>query len=320
MEDKEKNELDLLDILKSIGIGIKKGFFATLKGLGWLCRLIYKYKYLTLGCLVLMGVVCAYQNRTKIYKGEADLKLISFPSYFVKNLLDPIHSQCVCSDSVTVARKLNLSEHDASMITAVKSYYYVDIQNDGTPDFVDYNNKFDMNDTTMSILPWKIRVSVETRDTSVLAKLADAFLYAITNNSQVKKENALRIEHLEEKIQMVDREILLLDSLRRREYFEKKKDVMLAMDKTVMLNEREMKLYHNDLLELEKTKQDLVWERKIYDICVSFENDFEVDPRPINRWTKTYPKYMFLGLLIAIALACLYESREKINKFLNKEI
>lgn len=81
-----------------------------------------------------------------------------------------------------------------------------------------------------------------------------------------------------------------------------------------------MKLYHNDLLELEKTKQDLVWERNIYDICVSFENDFEVNPRAVNRWTKTYPKYLFLGLLLSILLACLYENKESIKNYLNKEV
>lgn len=320
MDDKENKELDLLDVLKSIGLAIKNGALRVVKALGWICRLVYKYKFLALGCMVVMALVCTYENRTKVYRGEADMKLISFPSYFVKNLLDPVHSQCVYSDSVSVAKKLGLTAHEASKICAIKSYYYVDMQNDGTPDFVDYDDKYDMNDTTMSILPWKIRISVETTDTSVMPKLADAFVYAITNNNQVKKENALRIAHLDEKIAMIDHEILLLDSLRRKEYFERKKDVMFSMDKTVMLNERDMKLYHNDLLELEKTRQDLAWERNIYEICVSFENDFEVNPRPINRWSRTYPKYLLLGLLASIVIALFLESRESIQKFLNQEV
>ncbi|MCQ2230830.1 MAG: hypothetical protein MJZ30_03125 [Paludibacteraceae bacterium] len=317
MEDKE---LDLLDVLKSIGAGIKNAFVASVKGLGWIFRLVYKYKILALACMVVFALVCAYRNKTKTYRGEADLKLISFPSYFVKNLLDPLGAQCAYADTVAVSQKLNLSMADASKICSVQSYYYVDIQNDGSPDFVDYNEKYDMNDTTMSILPWKIRIAVEVSDTSVLPKLTDAFVYAITSNSQVRKENALRIAHLDERIAMIDREITLLDSLRRKEYFERRKDLTLSVDKTLMVSEREMKLYHNDLLELEKTKQDLVWERNIYDICVSFENEFEVNPRAVNRWTKTYPKYLFLGLLLSILLACLYENKESIKNYLNKEV
>ncbi len=320
MEDKENKELDLWDVLKSVGSAIKSGMLSVAKGLGWVCRLVFKYKFLALGCIVVMALVCTYKNRTNVYQSEADLKLISFHSYFVKNILDPINVQCAYSDSVSVANKLGISESDASKIRAIKTYYYVDLQNDGTPDYVDYDGKFDMKDTTMSILPWKVKIAVETTDTSVMSKLTDAFSHAIISNSQVKKENALRIAQLDEKIAMVDHEILLLDSLRRKEYFERKKDVLLAMDKTVMLNEREMKLYHNDILELQKTKQDLSWERNIYELCVSFENEFEVNPLPVNRWSKTYPKYFLLGLLFSIVIALFLESKESIQKYLNKEV
>lgn len=316
----EKNELDLLDVLKSIGDAIKKGCLFVVKGMGWLCRLVYKYKFLALGCMVVAALVCVYQNRTKVYKAEADLKLISFQSSFIKNLLDPLNAHCAYADTANVSRKLNIPSSQAAKIRSIKSYYYVDLQNDGTPDYVDYENKYDMNDTTMSIYPWKLKVEVELVDTSVVPGLDMAIEKLIAQNNQVKKENELRLSQLNERIEMVDQEIALLDSLRKREYFQKKKDLMFSMDKTVMLNEREMKLYHNDLLELEKMKQDLSWERTIYDVCVFFENGFEVNPRAVNRWSKTFPKYLLIGLLISIGLAIFNENKKAIKNYLSKEV
>lgn len=318
MEDKEKNELDLLDVLKSIVVAIKNGFLFLINGLGVWARLLYRHKILVAGCLLLMGLACTYLNRNKVYRAEADMKLISYSSLYVKSMLDPLHFQSSYGDSSSVCQKLGIPVHDAAKITDIRAYYYVDVQNDGTPDFIDYENKYDVKDTTMSILPWKIRVVVETVDTSLLSKLSDAFIYAITSNPQVTRENMLRLTQLDEKIAMVEQEMKLLDSLRKKEYFERKKDLSLSVDKTLMISEREMKLYHNDLLELEKVKQDLSWERNIYDVCATFENDFELNPMAINRMSKTLPKFLFLGLLLAICLSCLWEYKRNIIDYLNK--
>lgn len=318
MANEDNTELDLLDVLQSIGRGICKFFSSFVHVVCWMLRLLYRHYVISSILIVLMCVLCAFQNKDKVYRGEVDLKVSSFPSYFIKDILDPLHFQCLYSDTVSVSQKMNIPLSVASKIGDINCYHYVDIHNDGTPDYIDYENKFNVKDTTMSILPWRIRIAVESKDTSIFSKMKDAVSYAITNNEQVKKENELRISQMDEKINAIDYEITLLDSLRKKEYFSRKKDISVALDKTVMLNERETKLYHNDLLELEKNKMDVVWERAIFAQGFVFENDFDVNPQPINRWSKTYPKYIIFGIVLSILFSCIFEYKKSIHNFFNK--
>lgn len=319
MDNKENTELDLLDVLKSIGVGIKNIFRGIVKGLAWLLRLMYKCKFICAFFVLLFCFLCYFQNRTKVYRGESDLKISSFSVQMVKNLLEPLHFQSIYSDSLVLSAKLGLPLKDVSKITDVQAFYYVDVFCDGTPDYVDFDGKWDMKDTTMCLYPSKLRITIECTDTSLYPKLSNAITNAISNSTQVKKEAALRINQLDENIKAVDYEIMLLDSLRKKEYFERGKDVKLSLDKTVMLNEREMKLYHGEMLNLGKTRQELVWERSIYEQGFVFEQEFEVNPLPINRWSKTYPKFIFVGLLIGIMVSMVYTSRKAISSFFNKE-
>lgn len=319
MDNKENKELDLLDVLNSIGVGLKNCGLWVLKGIEWLLRLVYRCKFICLFFIILFGFLCYWQNRTKIYRGESDLKVSAFPAYTIKNLLEPLHLQCVYADSSLVASKLGLTVDEASKITNIEAFDYVDMFCDGTPDYVDFDQTWNATDTTMALFPGKLRVRIECIDTALFPKLSDAIINAISNSTQVKKEVALRISQLDEKIEAVDYEIMLLDSLRKKEYFERGKDVKLNLDKTVMLNEREMKLYHGDMLNLGKIRQELTWERNIYNQGLVFENNFEVNPLPINRWTKTYPKFIMIGLFFGILTSIIYTYRKSISSFFNKE-
>lgn len=320
MDNKENQELDLLDVLRIIGNAIASFFVNLLHVIGWLVRLLFQYKYVCVVCVILSVLLGAYLNRAKIYRAETDLKVTSYPSYYVKDILDPLHLQSISNSWLTLSKELNIPLEDAKSITDVKCFYYVDLYNDGTPDFIDYEGKFDVNDTTMSILSWRLRVRVEGKDTSLFSKMTDALLYMLTNNEQVKRENELRATQMDERISFVNREIQLLDSLRRREYFQKQRELSVSMDKAVLLNEREMKLFHSDLLDLDKLKSDLIWERTFYAQGLLFENEFSYDSRPVNGKLKTLPKFALLGFLLSVVICCGWKFRERISNYLNRQV
>ncbi len=317
MDNKTNEELDLLDVLISIGEGILKFLRNIVKGFAWFLRIVYKCKIICAVFVALFCVLCFCQNRTKIYRGEADLKVSSFPIQMVKNLLDPLHFQSLYGDTIVLSQKFDLPYDEVSKITDIQVFYYLDVLRDGSPDYVDYDNKWDMKDTTTALYPGKLRIRVDCMDTSLFPKLSEAIVNAISISPQVKKEIALRLQQLDEKIASVDYEISLLDSLRKKEYFERGKDVKFTLDKTVMLNEREMKLYHSDILELGKVKQQLEWDRKIYNFGFVFENELEVNPKPINSWAKTYPTFILIGFLFGVIVSILYTYRQSIKSFFN---
>lgn len=320
MDNNENQELDLLDVLKSIGNAIVSFLTKLLRIFGWLIRLIYQYKYVCIVSIVLFVLLGLYMNRTKIYRAETDLKITSYPSYYVKDILDPLHLQSSSRDSMNLSRELGLSISDVKDIADIKCFYYIDLHNDGTPDYVDYAEKYDVNDTTMSILGWRMRIRVDAKDTSVFSKMTDALLHMITHNEQIKRENELRATQMDERIATVEHEIQLLDSLRKKEYFQKKRELSVAMDKTVLLNEREMKLFHADLLDLDKIKQDLVWERTFYAQGLLFENEFSYDSRPINGNMKAIMKFAFIGFILSVILCCVWKFKDSITNYLNRQV
>ncbi len=320
MDNKENQDLDLLDVLKNIGNAIVRFFSFLLTTLGWIIRLIFQYKYVCIVITALFVALGLYLNKERVYRGETDLKLNSYSSYFVKDILDPLHLQSVNCDSTNIASKLNLSFHDAKAITDIQSFYYIDIQNNGNPDYVDYIGNFDATDTTNSLLTWRLRIRVEAKDTAIFPKMTEALSYLLTNNEQMKRENELRTVQLDDRIAFVDREIQLLDSLRKKEYFQKEKDISVSMDKTILLNEREMKLFHTDILDLNRIKQELEWERIFYSQGFVFENEFNYDPRPLNRKSKTIPSFFFAGLFFSIIVCAGWKFKQKIGNYLNRRI
>ncbi len=320
MDNKENQDLDLLDVLKNIGSAIAKFFTFLFTAIGWLFRLIFQYKYACIAITLLFVALGLFLNRERVYRGETDLKLNSYPSYFVKDILDPLHLQSVNCDTVNLSSKLSLSNSEARSITDIQSFFYIDIQNNGNPDYIDYLGKFDANDTTNSLLTWRLRIRVEAKDTAIFPKMTDALSHLLTNNEQMKRENELRTAQLDDRIAFIDREIQMLDSLRKKEYFQKEKDISVSMDKTILLNEREMKLFHTDMLDLNKLKQELEWERIFYSQGFVFENDFNYDPRPINRKSKTIPMFFFLGLFFSIIICGGWEFKQKIGNYLNRRI
>lgn len=320
MDDKENQELDLLDVLKNIGNAIAKFFMFLLNGVGWVLRLIFQYKYVCIACVILFVLLGIYRNKTKIYRAETDMKITSYPSYYVKNIFDPLHFQSASCDSMTLSRELNLPIEDVKKIADIKCFYYIDFHNDGIPDYIDYDGKFDVNDTTMSILPWRMRVRVDGTDTAIFSKMTSALLHMLTNNEQIRRENELRSAQMEERIGLVDREIQLLDSLRKKEYFQKNRELSVSVDKSILLSEREMKLFHSDLLDLDKVKQDLIWERTFYAQGLLFENEFCFDSRPVNSNMKTLPKFVFLGILFSVLLCTFWKFKDRISNYLNRQV
>lgn len=320
MDNNENQELDLLDVLKSIGNAIAKFFSFVLRIIGWIFRLIFQYKYVCIACILLFVALGIFMNKGKIYRAETDLRMNSYPSYFVKDILDPLHLQCLSGDSLNLATELNLTPAEAKTITDIRSFYYIDIQNNGSPDYIDYEGTFDAKDTSMSIVTWRLKLRVEGKDTTILRKMTDALSYLFANNEQIKRENELRTAQLDDRIAFVDREIQLLDSLRKKEYFQKKKEVSVTMDKTVLLNEREMKLFHSDLLELNKLKQELEWERVFYAQGFIFENEFTYDLRPINRTSKSIPKFILIGFFFSVILCGAWKFKERISNYLNRQV
>lgn len=318
--ENEKKEIDLLDLLKSFGLWLFSIGKECIKGLGWLARFVYQQKYIVFSFAILGVLFGLYQAKDKIYSAEIDLKLKSHDAFFYKNLIDPMHNQCLYGDFNSISKLLNLSLEDASKIVDIQSYYYVDVLCDDTPDKIDYENTYNPQDTNNTIVKDMVRMQVCCKDTSLYNRIKQSFLDYFSHNEQIMKENQLKHSQLSEKIKAVENEIVILDSFRKKEYFHKKDDISVKMDKALFVSEKETKLYHNDILNLENNRQAYIWEQKIFDNCAYFASEFKINPRPVNYWVKSIVKYGIFFTILGIFVGLLWVYRKKIYAYLNQEL
>lgn len=319
MENETRKEIDLIDALRDLGIGIWNLIKKAVYGAGWVVRLIYQEKLIILPIVILGVCLGIFLNKEKVYRAEVELKFNCHDSYFYKNMIDPLYNQCKYRDINTIAADFGLDKKKAGEITNIQSFFYVDVLSDGTPDYIDYKGVFNSSDTMDIIMSDRLRLLVDCKDTSMFSKMEEMFLYFFSQNPQIVKENTLRRKQLDEKITATANEIMMLDSLRKREYFIRKRDVQLSTDKMVLV-EREMKLYHNEILSLENLKQQLVWERDVFENGVSFSSRFDANPHPINGKIKIGIFFGFIFLIFGVGIALIKVNRKNILAFLRKDL
>lgn len=312
-------EIDLIDLLRSMCKGVWEIILKIFSFMGWLLRLAYQKKYIVLFFVLLGFGVGLFLSWNKVYRAEVEIKINNNSSYFYKNLIDPLFDQVRYGDYSKLSKHFDITEEEARKIVQVKSHFYIDYLSDGTPNEIDYNDAFDASDTIDMIMSDRLRLVVLSTDTSLFSKMDTMFSNFFNQNPLIIKENELKKRQLEDQINAISEEIVMLDSLRKKEYFHRKKDVQLSTDK-MLLVEREVKLYHEELLALETHKQKLVWDRDVFDNGVSFTSKFEVNPHAVNGKIKNTVMGVALGFLLGIIFAFLYVKKDEIINYLKKDL
>ncbi len=318
----EKNSVQEINIIDLLQI-IVKGIWSLIKKIGscfgWLGRLAYQQRIIV-GLCTLIGVgVGVYFSLHKVYRGEVEIKINLNDAYFYKNVIDPLYSQCRYRDYDKIASDFGISVDEARKIASVKAYYYIDYLGDGTPNEINYKETFDGSDTTDVIMSDRLRLVVDCLDKDLLSRMDSCFNHFFSQNPQIVRENDLSKAMLNERINAVTKEIAVLDSLRRKEYFQRKEHVNLSTDKMVLV-EREIKLYHPEILALESERYSLIKLRNTFDNGVVFNSRFEVNPRPLNRRLVVIPKYAVIGFIGGLFLAGLFYGRKRIYGYLKKPL
>ena len=317
MENETRKEIDLLDVIKSAGRGIANACKKVGHFLGWLMRLAFQEKWIVGGFLLAGILAGAFLSKNRVYRAEAEIRINLHDVYYYKNLIDPMYNQCRYHDWEQIGSDLQLTPDEAKCITNVQTFFYIDDLIDGTPNGIDYDNKFNPKDTLSAIMSDRLRLVVDATDTTLFSKLDTCFKYFLLQNLQVVKENQLRKKQLDERIRAIEDEKFLLDSLRKKEYFKSKESVQLSTDKMVLV-ERERKLYHNEVLALENQRQELIWERDVCPDGILFTSKFEINPHPRNFWLKQCFIFGCLFLFLGLAIAALKIKREDIKTYLKK--
>ncbi len=319
MEEQEKKELDLIDILRICFKYIRLMIIKIWDIFIWFIRFVFQSKWILLFAVVCGILFAFYWSRPENlrYKGESEMRFNIYDAYFYKNLVNQLDLYCKDENKSALSQALQITPEEAGALLSFNTYFFVDMLSNGTPSEVDYTNKFDTKDTVSSRMKDRLMLVVISKDTAVYSSLLGKIEGFFENNLVISEENAIRLKHIDEKIVALDNEIYLLDSLRKKEYFKKDAERHAKLDQTILLSEKEMRLYHSDILGLESLKQSLQWQKEIQPTCVRFLTPFRVDPTPVNNLKKSMVKLVILSFVFGLFVAFGWKYRIRIYRFLS---
>ncbi|MDR3329433.1 MAG: hypothetical protein LBS63_04930 [Prevotellaceae bacterium] len=232
-------------------------------------------------------------------------------------------------DSAEWNQLLSLPDTMGKHVVSINAYWGVDYNGDGIMDFIDFKRTFNrprttFEDTTYVLLTDVFYIQALVYNIDVLPYISQAIVEKINNNPHVLKQNAVRKAQTQAKIDEINHQIKLLDSLQRYEYFIKpgKHDSKSnnsystqIQGQLMVFTEKEQRLYHNDVLQLYTARLEL--ERQL-----EFQEPMTVI-RDINSSTlleTNFTSYATKGIIVSFSLALLWALLWDNRKWLTKKI
>jgi hypothetical protein len=160
-------------------------------------------------------------------------------------------------------------------IKSIGAFWGVDYNGDGVMDVIDIKNQYNrrvVRDSTWIDEFWVLRdrfyIVVNLYSSDVLPYVAQGIVDKFNTNPYLIKEKELSIAAIESNIDAIDRQITLLDSLQRYEYFtlskeedkntQRKKNLFIQpQGQMIEFTDRDQRLLHNEALPLYNSRVTL---------------------------------------------------------------
>lgn len=241
-------EIDLIELFGNIWNWITKAFFSVL--------FFFLRNIIPFIVVAILGLASGFGT----YK-------ISTP-YFESDLLGKSYT----IGNIEVIQKINkweynkvFSDIELEGIKSISAKYLLDINQDGIWDEVEEGNVEEVKDTAIMNrrLYREFCIRVELNDTAFVKMdtIRDRVFRFLESNDRVHKLNKIRIQQKNALLPKLEKEMNDLDSLKNLQYFANDKQKGKSGD-LMILNEKDIKLYHNDLLSLYRQKQGI--ERELF--------------------------------------------------------
>jgi len=319
MEEKKQNEINLLDLMQMFFRGLKKCGVSLLNLLGNTLRLLYRHKTLT--CIVLaIGIAFGYYSgrpANRVFHAEAMAILNGSVAQTVKEVSRQLENASQLSDFTSLSAKLDLPDSIARNIISIESFYVIDFLADGTPDKVDFSHRHSWTDTLNVRARNRLFFRVRTRDVSQLPVFEEAFLNHFNTNSQLLGAFNARKGNLVQEIQILNSELVRLDSLAEISYFEAFTNQQIVFrENALLVGEQRKQMLHREFAIVQDRKTWRELEFAHFTAPVVLPTGFIVSPQPEKGRIRYMATYFFIGLVVAISLSLFIEHRKRILNYL----
>lgn len=320
-KENSNDEIDLLELLKRMGKTIWRLFSAL--GRGILISVVFLFRnWLPLGVSLIVAVGFSYilkRSFTPYYSSNLTLRSNTVANADMISYLNRLHSYCLERNIQAITGALSIPADQAKNIKDIEAFWVIDKNNDGTPDFVDYKNKFNVYDSVNMRMPDRIVIRARFSESADLKTLRTGLFSFVNTNTFYKQVNDLRLIQADEMLVRLNYDIEQLDSLQKIKYFEETKSRLPEKNgQMIFLQEQKTQLIYEDIHNLFKRRQLIEQEKTIYPDIITLLSDFIIPAKPYTGLL-FYAKMLiplFLGFTIIVLI--LLTNRKKLRDFFRK--
>jgi hypothetical protein len=315
------DEIDLLDLFRRMGNGLKK-MFQTL-GTWIVISIVFmlkKWVWLALSVVLAVGLSFLLKYTAEsFYTSEMIVSSNAVPANEIISYTNKLHTFCFEKNKAELANALGLEETKVDFVQDVEAFWVIDRGNDGIPDYTDYSGNHNVYDTVNVRLTDRLAINVKTTSPKELSEIRKGIFSFIEKNQLFQEQNRIRLAQNEDMLKRLNYDILQLDSLQKIKYFEESRN--RAAEKggqMIFLQEQKTQLIYDDIYQLYSRRQYFEKQKELFGDIITLLSDFTPPLKPENSGSY-YAKILiplFFGLCLLILI--LQHNRKKLFETYNK--
>lgn len=327
MSESDKNrmtgndEIDLVDLFTRLWHSIRRGCRALGRTILYIIAFILR-KWLWLTLSLIAGVALAFfmkYSSERIYSSDITLRSNTIENADMISYINKLHIYCREKNYGELSAALGISVDIAFSVKDIGAHWVVDMGNDEIPDYVDFRDKHNTNDTINVRMSDRFVIRVYTGKPGELSVIRDGIITFIEGNSYYREQNELRLRQNKIILARLEYEIDQLDSLQKVKYFEESRHLMPRDGgQMVFLQDYKTQLLHNDIYELYQLQQEVEKDLTIYSDLITVLDDFTPRLRAENGALYygqiTVPSLLFLTVIILLIV----DNRKRIRATIMK--
>jgi hypothetical protein len=317
--DNRNDEIDLLDLFRRIGKAFSNMFRSIGKGI--IVSVVFLFRrWIPLTISIIFAISLSFLLKIaapSYYLSNMTIKSNTIPNAEMISYIGKLHYFCLERNIPAISEALSIPLEKAKGIVDIKAYWIIDRQNDGTPDYVDYNGNYNVYDTVNLRMQDRLEIRAKLSVPQDLSLLRNGIFSFIMNNPLYKQQNDLRLLQTNALLDRMNYDIEQLDSLQKIKYFEETKSRLPEKNgQMIFLQEQKTQLIYEEIQKLYTNKQPLEQQKDIYSDLITLISDFAVPVRPYTGLSYYGRTVVPLVLALTIIVLILLSNRKKIKDLL----
>ena len=323
MERKEK-ELDLLDLLsitaQAVGNFLKNILKYFLKTVVFsFKKALYFIPFLLIGIGVAFFLTMPDKRK---YRADMILQINDGDAFTIKNITNSLSLSYLRvpekdRNLSELAKIMNITTGEAAAIVDIEAFYLVDLNKNGTIDYIDYSRSF-VEDTSNVIIRNQIAIRFESRKPQYFGKIKDGFMYFVNNNSFLAEQRDIRQANDRAQVKFYTAEIHKLDSLSNIEYFKQPDRLKMTSKDGMMVINSDKQLFQNQLIDLNNRRREYEQRLERGKDAVLATSPLIVNNKAIPGRLKTLAIALVASYLIGLVTLLLIFNRRKVGEWIEK--